>query len=123
MSSTTAEDAFPQQVGPPEAFGRPDQQKEEGKDQKSDSKQRGQAGQKKDEKGNDEGNKKPPFYKRPVLMTVLIVIFLVVVVGGVLWWLHARQYESTDDAFIDGHVIPISPQVAALVRVLHIDDN
>jgi membrane fusion protein, multidrug efflux system len=42
---------------------------------------------------------------------------------GVNYWLVQRQYESTDDAFIDGHIIPISPQVAARVLAVHIADN
>ena len=37
-------------------------------------------------------------------------------------WL-TRNYETTDDAFIDGHVIEVSPRVAAQVVRLHIDDN
>jgi membrane fusion protein (multidrug efflux system) len=41
----------------------------------------------------------------------------------VLYWLHARQFVSTDDAYIDGHVTQISPQVPALVAALHITDN
>jgi membrane fusion protein (multidrug efflux system) len=32
-------------------------------------------------------------------------------------------YESTDDAFIDGHIIAITPQVAAQVAAIHFDDN
>jgi membrane fusion protein, multidrug efflux system len=32
-------------------------------------------------------------------------------------------YESTDDAYIDGHVISISPQVSGVVAALHVGDN
>jgi membrane fusion protein (multidrug efflux system) len=32
-------------------------------------------------------------------------------------------FESTDDAFIDGHVIGISPQVSGRVAAIHVDDN
>jgi membrane fusion protein, multidrug efflux system len=67
--------------------------------------------------------KKPPFYKRPVLMTVLILVALVLLIGGTLYWLHARQFEGTDDAFIQAHVTPISPKVAALVNEVEVDDN
>ena len=44
--------------------------------------------------------------------------------GSVRYYLnHVAPYESTDDAFIDGHVIAISPQVPAQVAAIHIDDN
>ena len=36
---------------------------------------------------------------------------------------QVAPFESTDDAFIDGHVIGISPQVSGLVAAVHFDDN
>ena len=32
-------------------------------------------------------------------------------------------HESTDDAFIDGHIIQISPKVSAYVKKVYVDDN
>ena len=43
--------------------------------------------------------------------------------AGFLYWLHARHFESTDDAFIEGHVTPLSPQVAGTVTAVHVIDN
>jgi membrane fusion protein, multidrug efflux system len=40
-----------------------------------------------------------------------------------IWWLHARQYESTDDAFIDARTVQISAQVGAAIVDVPIDDN
>jgi membrane fusion protein (multidrug efflux system) len=40
-----------------------------------------------------------------------------------LWWLHSRQFESTDDAFIDAHTVAISPQVAGAISELNVNDN
>ena len=40
-----------------------------------------------------------------------------------LWWLHARQYESTDDAFIDARTVQISAQVAAAIVDVPVTDN
>jgi membrane fusion protein, multidrug efflux system len=56
-----------------------------------------------------------------VAITVLVV--LIVIVAGNLWWLHARQFESTDDAFIDAHTVAISPQVAGAISELNVNDN
>ena len=43
--------------------------------------------------------------------------------AGVGYWLYARVYEWTDDAYIEGHVIFISPKVAGQVVKLNVDDN
>jgi membrane fusion protein (multidrug efflux system) len=39
----------------------------------------------------------------------------VLAVAGVLYWLHARQYEDTDDAQVDGDIHPISARVNGTV--------
>jgi membrane fusion protein, multidrug efflux system len=41
----------------------------------------------------------------------------------VAWLLHARQYQSTDDAFIDTRAVQISAQVAAAIVDVPVTDN
>ena len=80
----------------------------------------------KTEKERDEQNKepdKPPLYKRPAFVICASLVLLLAIIGATLYYLHSRHYTSTDDAFVDGHVTPISPQVSALVLALHITDN
>jgi membrane fusion protein, multidrug efflux system len=55
---------------------------------------------------------------------------LLLVLGGfigaallVAWWLHARNYESTDDAFIDSRTVQISAQVAGAIVNVPVTDN
>ncbi|BDU74329.1 HlyD family secretion protein [Mesoterricola silvestris] len=43
--------------------------------------------------------------------------------GGAYYLRQVAPFESTDDAFIDGHIIGISPQVSAQAAVVHVDDN
>jgi membrane fusion protein (multidrug efflux system) len=57
------------------------------------------------------------------VLLIFIVVVAILAAAGAVYWLNARQFEETDDAFIDGHVIPISPQVSALVSAVHVDDN
>jgi len=38
-------------------------------------------------------------------------------------WLHARDYESTDDAFVDGPIIPISPKVPGRLTEVLVHEN
>ena len=47
----------------------------------------------------------------------------VVVVAGFLWWLHARQFEETDDAQIDGNLSAVSSRVVGTVTAIHVEDN
>jgi membrane fusion protein (multidrug efflux system) len=63
-----------------------------------------------------------PFYQKTPFK-VFFVILAVLSIAGTLYWLHTRNFEDTDDAFIDGHVIPISPQLSALVSAVHVNDN
>lgn len=66
---------------------------------------------------------KKPFFKRPLVRVIAGIILLVGVIFGVRYYIHALSHESTDDAFIDGHIIPISPKVSGHVVKLHITDN
>ena len=48
------------------------------------------------------------------------------VIGAIIatvYAIHASHFESTDDAYIEGQVVTISPQVSALVKTVAIDDN
>jgi membrane fusion protein (multidrug efflux system) len=54
---------------------------------------------------------------------LVIAIAAVVLLLLVLWWLDARQYESTDDAFIDTRTVQISAQVAAAIVDVPVTDN
>jgi membrane fusion protein, multidrug efflux system len=61
--------------------------------------------------------------RRRALAIVVIVGSLVLILAVVLWWLHARNYESTDDAFIDTRTVQISAQVAAAIVEVPVTDN
>ena len=61
--------------------------------------------------------------RRRALAITIIVGSLVLILAIVLWWLHARNYESTDDAFIDTRTVQISAQVAAAIVDVPVTDN
>jgi len=56
-------------------------------------------------------------------LAILTMIVLVAVSIGLVAYFLGRNREETDDAFIDGHIVEISPRVAAQVIAVHIDDN
>jgi membrane fusion protein (multidrug efflux system) len=74
----------------------------------------------------DEGAQAPKdkgLLHRPVVLAVLIGGALLAVLLVFLYWLHARNYQSTDDAFIDTHLIRLAPQISGRVQTVLVEDN
>jgi membrane fusion protein (multidrug efflux system) len=67
--------------------------------------------------------RKRPLYRRPVFLITASVILLLAIIFGVRYWAYARAHESTDDAFIDGHIIQVSPKVPGYVLKVYVTDN
>jgi membrane fusion protein, multidrug efflux system len=62
--------------------------------------------------------------KRKRMMTVLVVIILLAAVGyGAYYFLVARFQETTDDAYVNGNVVQITPQVTGTVVAVNADDT
>jgi len=66
---------------------------------------------------------KKPVYQRPAFLIVAAIVLVVGAIFLVRYWLYARSHESTDDAFIDGHIIQISPKVSGYVAKVYVTDN
>ncbi len=56
--------------------------------------------------------------KKRFLVPTLIVLALCV-----LGWLYFSTFETTDDAFVEGHIIRVSPKVTGIIEKLYVDDN
>jgi membrane fusion protein (multidrug efflux system) len=54
---------------------------------------------------------------------VLVLLGLALIVVGVLLYHHFAQWESTDDAQIDGYIYPVSSRVTGYVTRVTVDDN
>lgn len=67
--------------------------------------------------------RKQPIYRRPAYVIGAVVVLLIVVLFGVRYWLYARSHESTDDAFIDGHIIQVSPKASGYISKVYVADN
>ncbi|MFT4301850.1 MAG: biotin/lipoyl-binding protein [Desulfovibrio sp.] len=65
-----------------------------------------------------------PSSKRKFLMGVAAASFAVLFIGyGVYWFISARYDVSTDDAYVSGNVIQVSPQIAGTVIAVRADDT
>jgi membrane fusion protein (multidrug efflux system) len=93
-----------------------DSSKDDGKDKNADE----NGGDKDGDKEEDTG---PPLYERPLFWIIGGIVLFVAIVGGILWWLHARQYESTDDAFVDTHIVRVAPEVPGILIWVASADN
>jgi membrane fusion protein (multidrug efflux system) len=60
---------------------------------------------------------------RPVLIALGTALGLLAILGGVRYYAYASSHVSTDDAFIDGNIVQLSPQVAGPVAAVHVTDN
>jgi membrane fusion protein (multidrug efflux system) len=61
--------------------------------------------------------------ERPRTRLFIIVAALVLLVGIFFAWRYFSSYESTDDAEVDGHVMPVSARISGYVSKVNVDDN
>jgi membrane fusion protein (multidrug efflux system) len=69
------------------------------------------------------GPSRRSLYRNPFVLIVGGVLLVVALGLGVRYYLYATTHESTDDAFIDGNIGPISPRVAGHVLRVAVRDN
>src|ERR1700689_1134569 len=53
----------------------------------------------------------------------LISAILLVLIGGFFAWRYFQSYESTDDAEVNGHLMPRSARVSGYVTKVNVDGN
>jgi membrane fusion protein (multidrug efflux system) len=71
----------------------------------------------------DDRKEKKGFHVSRKTFIIGSVCAAVVLIGVFLYRLHARNFESTDDAYTTTHVHEISARVAGTVESVNVDDN
>ncbi|MBB3259554.1 membrane fusion protein (multidrug efflux system) [Paraburkholderia bannensis] len=62
--------------------------------------------------------------KRKRMMTLLVLVIVIAAIAyGLYYFLVARFSESTDDAYVNGNVVQITPQVTGTVIAVNADDT
>src|SRR5947209_9067162 len=62
--------------------------------------------------------------RRRRLVAGVLAVFIVAGIGYGAWWiLVASKYESTDNAYVDGNVVQITPQVAGTIIAIGADNT
>jgi membrane fusion protein (multidrug efflux system) len=54
---------------------------------------------------------------------IFFIILAVLATAGILYWLHARQFEETDDAEIEAHLNPVTSRIDGTITRVYTDDN
>ncbi|EBI6201055.1 HlyD family secretion protein [Salmonella enterica subsp. enterica serovar Infantis] len=62
-------------------------------------------------------------HKKRVFAAFAFLLLVIALIVGGWWWFFWRGVESTDDAFIDGYLSRISPQVAGQIMTIEVRDN
>ena len=64
------------------------------------------------------GKFQSPFFVWPAALALAVLLYF-----GISYLVEVFTHESTDDAFIAGHIVSISPRISGPVAVVHIVDN
>ncbi len=63
------------------------------------------------------------FRRHPQARWILLLVFLVVVAAGAYLWHYYSLREDTDDAEIDGYIVPVSARVSGTVISVNVAEN
>ena len=70
-----------------------------------------------------ESTPKPPRSKRQFVLPIVGVLALLGIGWGVKQWSYGRSHQSTEDAFVDGHLVPVLAKVSGYVDAVTVGDN
>ncbi|WP_245468426.1 HlyD family secretion protein [Mesorhizobium sp. M1E.F.Ca.ET.063.01.1.1] len=61
--------------------------------------------------------------RHPATAGTVLLVVLLVAAGAALWWLNARNYEWTDDAFIDARTVTVGAEISGRITEVAVTDN
>ena len=65
---------------------------------------------------------RPKRSRRTVFIIMGAITVLLLIIGGRRWW-FGRSHVSTDNAQVDGHIIPVLPKVGGYVTAVRVTEN
>src|SRR5579871_423588 len=89
----------------------------------SDANQNGNQTKGKDEDGEEPDKKEEEKKPHPLRKWIILGAILVIAIVAFLWWLHARNFESTDDATVDGHISGLAARIGGTVTAVYAEEN
>ena len=64
-----------------------------------------------------------PGGRRRIVFAILGLALLVLIAGGVRKLIWARSHEASDNAQVDGHILPVLPKVGGFVTAVRVEEN
>jgi membrane fusion protein, multidrug efflux system len=64
-----------------------------------------------------------PKPRNRLIVPIVAILALIGIVWGVRAWLYSRTHETTDDAYVDGHLVPVLAKVGGYVVRVNGDEN
>ncbi|MEO7103524.1 MAG: biotin/lipoyl-binding protein, partial [Gemmatimonadaceae bacterium] len=61
--------------------------------------------------------------KKKFIIPIVLVVAIIAAIWGFKTWSYARSHESTDDAQVDGHIVPVLAKVGGYVTGVSADEN
>lgn len=61
--------------------------------------------------------------KRRIVLPIVLLLVVLGAVWAVKQWTYGRSHESTDDAAVDGHLVPVLAKAAGYVQRVMVNDN
>jgi membrane fusion protein (multidrug efflux system) len=74
-------------------------------------------------RGSAEFRPVPNGGKRGKIFAALGVVLLVLIAGGVRKWIWSRTHVASDNAQVDGHILPVLPKVGGYVQSIRVEEN
>ena len=76
------------------------------------------------ETGTVEPSPPPRKSRRKIIrLAIVATVLIALVVGGVAYWVHARHFVSTDDAYVNANTVDVAAQVAGEVVKVYVRDQ
>lgn len=74
-------------------------------------------------RGSTEFRPAPNGGRRNKIFAGLGIVLLVLIAGGVRKWIWSRTHVSSDNAQVDGHILPVLPKVGGYVLSIRVEEN
>lgn len=94
------------------------QDRSDQKDDKSSGKKSGE-----DQGGSGKKRERPDPRRKRTIRLVVLAVLVVGLIAAIPIWAYYSVRESTDDAQVDGHLVPISPRVSGTILSVLVNDN
>jgi membrane fusion protein (multidrug efflux system) len=80
--------------------------------------------EKQTEKPAEKSEKSTSFLRRhPYWVALAVLLIAAAGIMATIWWLNARHFETTDDAFIEARPYAVSPKIAGYLVDVPVTDN